>query len=337
MKKERVRKFLIDNPVFVFFFIYFIVAVLFVPNFGTSMNIRNIFIHSSDMIIISIGMVIVVMNGGIDFSVTSNISLGSVVGALIMSRQVGVMAESQFGWIVAIFAMLTIGAIIGIINGFSVVVLKMPSFIVTMVGQLVFGGLALWITMSATIIGLPEQFIFIGEGSVLGIPFPVILAMIVLIVAYYVLHKTVFGRYLFAIGTSHKTSRISGVPVKKTIFTTFIICGVLGALGGIVMTARIGAGMPGLGRPIFLDVVAAIVIGGTSIMGGKGNVPGAAMGAIFIVVLNNSLSHLGIPWYVQNICKGMLVLAASMIDVYSKNDKLFTFTKQLFRRNPASR
>ena len=318
MKKvlAKTTNFLKEQPVTAFFILFLIFSLLFVPKFATPVNIGNIIVQSTDLIIISCGMVFVVMNGGIDFSVTSNIATGSIVGAMIMSTSEGWLKDSPYGWIVAVLAMLAIGLGIGAINGFSVTVLKMPSFIATMVTQLIFGGLALWLPASRTITDLPDAFMFLEQKDLIpGIRTPIVIALAVILVAYYILHKTVFGRHLFAIGINHKTSKISGVSVKKVIFKTFLICGFLGALGGIIMTARIGAGVPDLGYTIFLDILASIIIGGTSITGGKGSIWGAAMGALFIIILNNSMSCLGMQWYVQNVCKGLLVLVTAVLDI----------------------
>ena len=305
-----------ERPVFIFFILYIIFSILFIPRFATALNIRNIIMQSADLIIISCGLVFVVMNGGIDFSITSNIAIGSVVGAIIMSTSEGLLAGSVWATPVAVFAMLFCGLLIGFINACSVTILKMPSFIATMVTQLVFGGLAMWIPLSRTIPNLPTAFRFFEHGEILpGVRTSIVIALVVVIVCTYILHKSLFGRYLFAIGTNHKTSKISGIPVNKVIFKTFLICGLLAALSGIIMTARVGAGVPDLGSGIFLNVLAAIIIGGTSITGGKGSIPGAAMGAFFIIVLRNSMGHMGVQWFVQNVLTGLLVLVAAVLDI----------------------
>jgi len=322
-----------ENPVMIFFVLYIIFALLFVPGFSSPVNLRNIIIQSTDLVIIACGLVFVVMNGGIDFSITSNIAIGSVIGAMIMSTSEGWLMGSIWATPAAIAAMLLCGLLIGCINAFSVTILKMPSFIATMVTQLVIGGLALWIPLSRTIPNLPESFTFLHRGELFpGLRMPVAIAILVVIVGSYMLHKSLFGRHLFAIGTNHKTSRISGVSVNKVIFKTFLICGFLAALGGIITTARIGAGVPDLGRTIFLDVLAAIIIGGTSITGGKGSIPGAAMGAVFVIVLMNSLSFMGVTWFAQNVFLGFLVLAAAVLDIIKQQN--FSWGANWLKRMP---
>jgi len=328
----RVLAFAKEYPVIVFFVLYLIFAILFIPRFATPVNIRNVIVQATDLVIIACGLVFVVMNGGIDFSITSNVAIGSVVGASIMSTSEGLLMGSPLAVPIAVAAMLACGLLIGGFNAFSVTILKMPSFIATMVTQLVVGGVAMWIVASRTIPNMPFGFTSIYRGEIIpGIRTPIIIALIVVIVGTYILHKSLLGRHLFAIGTNHKTSKISGVSVNKVITKTFLICGFLAALGGIIMTARIGAGVPDLGRTIFLDVLAAIIIGGTSITGGKGSVPGAAVGAVFVIVLSNSLSLMGVTWFIQNVFLGLLVLSAAVLDII-KHQRFESVSAWLKRR-----
>ncbi len=303
-----------NNPAILFFLVYLIASLFFVPKFANPRNLGNILVQSTDLIIMACGMTFVFMNGGIDFSMTATIALGSVVGASIMILP----GNPVLMTILAIAVMVVIGVIIGIINGLSVTILKMPSFIATMATQLIFSGAALFYTQSATIGGLPDQFLKIGEGRVLTIPVPIIICVLVVGACYYLLHQTVFGRYVFAIGTNHATSGISGIPVKKTIFKLFIISGILASISSIIMTSKSGAGMPGMAKDKLMDIVAAVVIGGTSVTGGSGNMLGTVIGAILVIVLNNSLNLLGVEWYFINVLKGMMVLAVALLDVLRK-------------------
>jgi ribose transport system permease protein len=217
--------------------------------------------------------------------------------------------------------MLGIGLGIGTLNGLTVTRLRMPSFIATMATQLIFSGLALWYTQSASIGGLPRPFLFIGRGALLGVQMPVFIMIAVVGITAFVLHRTVLGRYIFSVGTNHRTSRISGIPVRKTIFTLFLFSGGLAAISGIIMTSRSGAGMPGMGRTMLLDVVGALVIGGTSVTGGSGSILGTAVGAVLIVVLNNSLNLLGVEWYVINALKGVMIVAVALLGVLRRTNE----------------
>jgi ribose/xylose/arabinose/galactoside ABC-type transport system permease subunit len=315
---QKLNTFLRDKPIIVVFVLFIVASLLFVPRFSNGQNLVNVLVQSADLTIIACGLTFVIMNGGIDFSVVAVINLGSIVGATVMTRDGGLLHGSPFGWLIAILVMLLIGLAVGAINGLAVVKLRMPSFIATMGTQLVFSGLALIYTQSITVGNLPPAFTGITEGSLAYIPIPILMTIAVVGVTFYLLHHTVFGRHVFAIGTSHKVSNISGIHVKGTVFTLFLISGFFAATGGIIMTSRVGAGMPALAREMLLDIVAAVIIGGTSIAGGEGSILGTLLGAVFIIVLNNSLKLLGVQWYVINICKGMLVLAVAFLDVVKR-------------------
>jgi ribose/xylose/arabinose/galactoside ABC-type transport system permease subunit len=175
--------------------------------------------------------------------------------------------------------------------------------------------LALWYTQSATIGGLPRPFLLIGRGTLFGVQMPIFIMIVVVAVTAFVLHRTVLGRYIFSVGTNHRTSLISGIPVKKTIFSLFLFSGGLAAVSAVIMTSRSGAGMPALGKNMLMDIVGAVVIGGTSVTGGRGSILGTATGAAMIIVLNNSLNLLGIEWYVINALKGVMITLVALLSV----------------------
>lgn len=315
---KRLTKYLIkifeELPILYILIFAFVLSLILVPAFSTKYNLGNILIHTADLAILSIALTFVLLNGSIDFSITSVIGLGSVISAMIMNKDTGLLADSPYGFIVGIFVFVALGLVIGSINGFAVIILKMPSFMATMATYMVFSGLSLYISQSETISNLPGGFLFFGEGKLLYIPLPILISAFVFIVSYFLLSKTIFGRSIYAIGTNPKASFISGISVKKHIFLLFVICGFLGSLGGIVMTARVGAGMPTLGQERLLDIVAAVILGGTSLFGGIGSVAGTILGALFITVMNNSLDLMGIDWYIINIVKGVIILIVALID-----------------------
>jgi ribose transport system permease protein len=299
------------RPAIIFFIVYIISALLFVPKFANLENLGNILVQSSDLIILACGMTFVFLNGGIDFSVVSVLALTSVIGSLIMTSGGNIVIMIP----VAIIAMFGVGILIGIINGISVTRLKMPSFIATMSSQLIFSGIALTITQSDTIGNVPREFNLIAQGTFKGMPIPNIITIVVVIIMAYLLHGTIFGRYIFSVGTNHKASNISGIPVKQVILRLFIISSVMATLASIIMTARLGAGIPSLGKDMLMDIVAAVVIGGTSVTGGEGNIFGTVVGAILVGVLNNSLNLLGADWFIINVCKGIMILFVALFDV----------------------
>jgi ribose transport system permease protein len=310
--------FTVERMSMVFFVVYFLFSLLFVDKFANPVNLTNILVQCTDLIILACGMTFVFMNGGIDFSLTATVGLGSILGARVMTMSGNPLALSVLG----VLLMLGIGLGIGTLNGLTVTLLRMPSFIATMSTQLVFSGLALWYTQSASIGGLPKPFLFIGRGTLFGVQMPVFIMLAVVAVTAFVLHRTVLGRYIFSVGTNHRTSRISGIPVKRTIFTLFLFSGGLAAISGIIMTSRSGAGMPGMGRTLLMDIVGAVVIGGTAVTGGRGSILGTATGAVLIIVLNNSLNLLGVEWFVINALKGVMIVLVALLGVLRRaNDR----------------
>lgn len=315
---KKMKEVLFDKPIYILLILLVALSAVFVPNFTSQRSLIITLIQTCDLAIMACGLTFIIMNRGIDFSTAANMSLVSVVGASIMTSDGGFMGKSSFGFVVAILVMLAIGMVIGAINGFAVVSLKMPSFMATMSVSLLFSGLAMFYTKSASITNLPKPFLFIAEGEIFGIPFPVILTAAVIIVTHYVLSKTVFGRTIFAVSINQKTSFISGIKVKQTIFILFVINGFLAALAGILATARIGSGKPDVGNGVFIDVVTAVIIGGTSLFGGYGSIVGTLAGVLFISTLNVSLSLLGVqPQYIL-VVKGLILMIIALIDAYKR-------------------
>lgn len=293
----------------------FVVASIFVPYFFTPNNIVNLVLQSADIIVIACGLTFVILNGSLDFSIPAVMGLGSILGAMVMNTKTGLMAGSPFATLVGVVVMLAVGLGIGALNGFAVIKLKMPSFMATMASYIVFIGISLYLADSKTISGLPESYMFIGNGKLGGaVPVPILIAAAVLAVSAIVLKRTVFGRNVYAIGTNPKASEVSGLPVKKTVFTLFLISGLCSAIGGIIASSRLGSGLPALGEERLFDFVTAVIIGGVSIFGGAGSVIGAALGGVFITMLNNSLSMLGVKWFVIILFKGVFLLVVATLD-----------------------
>lgn len=313
----------VDNPILPIFIIAFIAACIFVPNFVSLYNLKNFMLQSSDVLIIACGITFVVLNGGIDFSVTSTLTLGSVVGAYIMAMSP--IAEYPLLSIpVAIIVMILLGIIIGSINGFAVTRLKMPSFIATLSTQLAFSGIAILfaslVTDKPSIAGLPEQFFILG-GSGKFFFVPIVISAVVWGFSYWLLKYTNFGRRLYAVGINPKTSFISGVPVKKVVFSVMVLSGMYAGIASILATARNQVGVTSLGDKMFITIIACVIVGGTKISGGFGGVKNTLFGVLFITLLNNTMNLLGVEWYVIMIEQGMLILLAAMSGYWLSNYK----------------
>jgi ribose transport system permease protein len=301
------------TPAFLFLVLFLFLSFFFVPRFSRPANIFNIVVQASDLIILACGMTYVFINGSIDFSITAVLPLASILGAAVMKAGGG----PEFIPL-AIAVMLLTGIVLGSVNGLAVTVFRMPSFIATMAVQLIFAGLALTITESKSIGGLPPAFSWIARGSLFFIPVPILITLIVVFVSWFVLFKTVYGRRLVAVGINQRTAFVSGVHVKKTVFSLFVYSGFLSAIASVIMSSRLGAGVPALGKDMLMDVVGAVVVGGTSVSGGKGNLTGTVIAALFIVTLNNSLNLLKLDWYLINVCKGLFILLVALYGTLSE-------------------
>ncbi|MBQ4062108.1 MAG: ABC transporter permease [Christensenellaceae bacterium] len=296
-----------------------IFAAIFVPHFFSATNLRNILGQLSDVLIISAGMMLVVLNGGIDFSMASVMGLGSVIGAMVMNQTDGLLAGSPWATPVGILIMVAIGTCIGVINGCAVAYLKMPSFMATMATQLVVRGLTLYIVDSKAIGNLPSAFLFIGNGKFGFLPFSIILSIVVLAIIWILLNKSVYGKQIYAIGTNHKAAKISGIPIKKRVFSLFVLCGTLAGIGGLISTSRLGAAMPDLNQDRLMDFVTAVIIGGTSVFGGKGKLICTIIGGLFIVILNNTLGLLGLTWFTILMIKGIFLMGILIFEAYTRS------------------
>lgn len=305
---------LADAPILPLLLVSFVLAAFFVPHFFTAYNLKNYLLQSADLLIISCGLTFVVLNGGIDFSVTSILALGSVVGAYIMalSPLAGMPALSIP---VAILAMMAIGLVVGLVNGWSVTALKMPSFVATLATQLIVLGLAVQlaslVSETSSIAGLPEGFFVLGgEGKFFCVP--VLIALLVWGFSHWLLTRTGFGKGVYATGVNPKVAFISGIPVKKTIILLLVISGLCAGLASVIATARNQVGMASLGDKMFLTTIASVIVGGTSTAGGFGGVHKTLLGVLFITLLNNAMNLLGVGWYTIMIVLGALIVASAI-------------------------
>ena len=297
--------------------IIFVFALLFVPNFATTRNLTSLSLQVTDLLVIALGVTFTVMNGGLDFSATSVLALSSVTGAYIMA--LSPLSGSPLAIPVAMIVMILIGGIIGTINGFSVTTLKMPSFIVTLSMQLIVSGIAIYITSQvstmASIANLPIVFNHIGGFRYFFIP--IIIAVGVFLYTDWLITKNIFGKYVLYVGANPRTAEISGIKVKQTIFLLFLISGLYAGAQSILLTARNQAGISSLGSRIFVDVMAAVIIGGTSIFGGKGGARNTLLGVIFVVIVGNIMNLYGLDWYVGTLVKGLIIVLAALLDIFT--------------------
>lgn len=282
-------------------------VVLLVPSFFQPSNMLNVGRQSAIVGIIAVGMTFVILTGGIDLSVGSILALSGVTTAILINN--GLIVP------LAIVAGMLVGVVAGIINGIGVAVLKVQPFIMTLATMVAIQGLSLRLTD-----GGPKQFSnrepvfnFIGSGSFLGIPGPFIVFLLIAASGILVLRYLAFGRYIYAIGGSLEAARLSGVRTTRTIVLAYSISGLCAGLAGVMTAARLGVGDPTAGSLSNLDAITAVVIGGTSLMGGIGGAVGTVFGAILLAILSNVMNLLGISPFDQQIVKGAVIVIAVLI------------------------
>jgi ribose transport system permease protein len=293
-------------PILILLVVVAAVAVL-VPSFFQPSNMLNVGRQSAIVGIIAVGMTFVILTGGIDLSVGSILALSGVTTAILINN--GLIVP------LAIVAGMLVGVVAGIINGIGVAVLKVQPFIMTLATMVAIQGLSLRLTD-----GGPKQFSnrepffsFIGSGSFLGIPGPFIVFLLIAITGILVLRYLAFGRYIYAIGGSIEAARLSGVRTTRTIMLAYSISGLCAGLAGVMTAARLGVGDPTAGSLSNLDAITAVVIGGTSLMGGIGGAVGTVFGAILLAILSNVMNLLGISPFDQQIVKGAVIVIAVLV------------------------
>ncbi|KXF82840.1 ribose ABC transporter permease [Enterovibrio coralii] len=295
--------------------LFLIVVVSFLnPNFFTVDNILNILRQTSINAIIAVGMTLVILTAGIDLSVGSVLALCGAFAATLIAMEVPVL--------VAVPTALFAGAVLGAISGIIIAKGKVQAFIATLVTMTLLRGVTMVYTegrpISTGFTGTADAFAWFGTGYALGIPVPVWLMVIVFAAVWYLLNHTRFGRYIYALGGNESATRLSGIDVDKVKIGAYAICGLLAALAGIIVTSRLSSAQPTAGMGYELDAIAAVVLGGTSLMGGKGRIMGTLIGALIIGFLNNALNLLDVSSYYQMIAKATVILAAVMVDNKNK-------------------
>lgn len=321
-----------------------LLAVLlpFADGMGTPQNVRNVLANMWPLLVIAVGQTFVLITGGIDLAQTAIMGLVSVVaaalvtqgvqavqfeptplwGTLISSSGTGLLASVPLAVPIALALCLGFGAALGSITGLAIARLRMPPFMVTLVGLTLLGQLSIWMTRGEKVDGLPPEYGLLGSGGELvslglaSVTPALIVALAVTASAHIVLTRTVFGRSIYLVGANPSAARLSGVSVDRTIVLAYAVSGSLAALGGLLYSARQNIGNPTLGQEgnVLLDIIGATVIGGTSLYGGRGKVIWTVFGVLFFVLLTNGLSLLNIPFYLVTIAKGLAILGAVALD-----------------------
>ncbi|WP_342491053.1 ribose ABC transporter permease RbsC [Bacillus sp. FSL R5-0422] len=278
------------------------------PAFLEPLNILNLLRQISINALIAFGMTFVILTGGIDLSVGAILALSSALTAGFI--------VSGMDPILAIIVGSIIGAILGMVNGLLITKGKMAPFIATLATMTIFRGLTLVYTNGNPITGLGSNYAFqlFGRGYFLGIPVPAITMLLTFIVLWVLLHKTPFGRRTYAIGGNEKAALISGIKVPRVKIMIYSLAGFMSALAGAILTSRLNSAQPTAGTSYELDAIAAVVLGGTSLSGGRGRIVGTLIGVLIIGVLNNGMNLLGVSSFYQSVVKGIVILIAVLLD-----------------------
>lgn len=300
-----------------------IVLALQTDKFLTVDNLWNVMRQISVNTIISVGMTLVILTKGIDLSVGSILALSAAVTAGLLTFGIQIPALDLFiGFTLlgAIITGLTVGGGLGFFNGWMITRFNVPPFIATLAMLTIARGATMLYTGGFPISSLGESFGFIGTGWVLGIPVPVWISILVVSLAVLITTKTKFGRHIYAIGGNESASKLSGINIKKVKMMVYTIAGVLAAVGALIVTARLDSAQPNAGLTYELDSIAAVVIGGTSLSGGRGTILGTVLGALIIGVLNNGLVLLDVSPFWQQIIKGGVILLAVILDKANRKE-----------------
>jgi ribose/xylose/arabinose/galactoside ABC-type transport system permease subunit len=288
----------------------FVVIGVINPRFFSMTNIINMLRTSAFVFIIGVSMTYVFIGGGLDLSVGSTLALGGVIAGLALLANVPI-------WISVVLGVL-VGSAVGTLNGLFIARFKIPSFIVTLGMMYIARGVVEFLTRGNPVYPLPTDFNFLGQGRIVGIPVVVLVAVVLGIIGHIALTKTVFGRSVFANGGNSETARVSGINIVRISLLTYVLNGTTSGLTGVLTAARLGSALSNAGLGMELTVIAAVIIGGTSLFGGSGSILGTAVGALLMSVIRNGMVFLKVSIYLQNVVVGVIIILAVGLDQYNR-------------------
>jgi ribose/xylose/arabinose/galactoside ABC-type transport system permease subunit len=333
---------------------FFVIAAILFPTLRLPLNIANQLQNMWPLLAVAIGQTFVLIIGGIDLSQGAVMGITSVTGAILMATIMdaptydksplwgtfmtpdgGILGQHPNGWLVAVIFMLLLGAGIGFLNGYAITRFNIAPFMVTLVSLTFFAAFALWLTQSRNVANLPQPFLDLGGGDIISvflgpklepqiprrevlpfITYPFVISIGLAVVASLILNRTAFGRQMFSIGTNRRASAVSGVPSRRVVIMVYMFSGFCAAIASILYSARLEIGQPSLGSGnILLDIIGAVVIGGTSLFGGKGSIKGTVFGVAFFVLLLNILNAARLSPFIIDAVKGGFILIAALLDI----------------------
>lgn len=281
------------------------------PAFLTKTNGLNVLRQASLAAILALGETIVILTAGIDLSIGAVLTTSGIVAASVLKIEglpiwVGVLAGVGFG------------ALVGFMNGVMVAMVRLPPFIATYGTMWIASGLSVVFLRGYIIYDFDERFRFIGKGYLFGIPMPIIIMAGVFLILYFVMHKTTFGRSIYALGANKEAARLSGIQIEKTLIIAYTLSGLCAGMAGLLFVARLNAAEAGLGESLLLPVIAGIVLGGTSLYGGEGGVAGTLIGTLIMTIVVNGMNLLGISSVWQATVQGAIIVIAVLLDQWGR-------------------
>lgn len=295
-----------------------IVFHLMSDNFLTGRNLLNVVRQSTYLALVSMGQMFALLTGGFDLSVGTILALTSVVGATAMAGAYAAMPDAAgLSMLIGIVAGVAAGTAIGVANGIGIALFNVSPFMMSLGMASVGFGLALYMTGGMPVYGMPMEFgDTFGFGSVLAVPTPVLVTVVLIAILYLVVNWTRLGRYFYAVGGNIKAARLSGIDTRLTLFLAYVLCGAMAAIAGILLTARLDTGEANIGATMPLESIAACVIAGVSLRGGIGRLENVVLGALFIGLVQNGMNLARIESYLQIVVIGALLILAVVADQF---------------------
>lgn len=295
-----------------------IVFTLMSENFLTGRNMLNVVRQSTYLTLVAMGQMFALLTGGFDLSVGTILALTSVVGATAMAGAYAAMPDAVgLSILIGVIAGFAAGTAIGVINGVGVSIFNVSPFMMSLGMASVGFGIALYMTGGVPVYGMPMQFgNTFGFGSLLGMPTPILITVILIVILYFVTNWTRLGRYFYAVGGNIKAARLSGISTRLTLFLAYVLCGAMAAISGILLTARLDTGEANIGATMPLESIAACVIAGVSLRGGVGRLESVVLGALFIGLVQNGMNLARIESYLQTVVIGALLILAVVADQF---------------------
>lgn len=314
MNSNKVMQIILKYGVYLLFLFIVILLVITNSGFRSINNATNVLLQVSSYAVLGVGMTFVIMTGGIDVSVGAT---------MVASASVYATLTQNYGWSepAGLMMILVVALVMGMINGIGVAYLNMPAFLVTLATQCIGRGIALVLTGGVSYRNLGKSFTFIGKRSFVGIPVQIWIVVIIYIIGYLLLHCTIYGRKVMAVGGNADAAKVSGINNRSVILSTYVFLGVISGLAGYMTMARIGSYYAAMGTSIEFMVIAAAVIGGTSLAGGSGSIMGTLVGTLLIGVISNALNLFGVSAEWQDVVKGIVIFMAVLFDAVKNRMK----------------